>query len=273
VDPLQKKYPNESNYAFVSNNPILYTDKDGKDKVITITILNNDGTKTQIQKVDKGYFHYGHDVDNSALGVFYKQDYFQNLTIDNSKGGNITVDEAMKNPNFINNTGEYRNMQVISPTDYIVDVMKGQNSEKDDIKYGYVIFGNGKDAQWNEGLPRAAEGSETLELGDWLDLIDGTREQANFSDLLKAGKLKDLIVKVENVTEAAEKSAEAAKRIKDEIAKNHSEKKNKTDTPDSAICKTCKNRSDSAHIDEINGKGTFQKLKKEHKTTNTSNGN
>jgi len=43
VDPLQKKYPGESNYAFVSNSPILYADKDGKDKITVVTILSQDG--------------------------------------------------------------------------------------------------------------------------------------------------------------------------------------------------------------------------------------
>jgi len=33
LDPLMSKYPNESNYAFVSNNPIIYSDLDGRDKV------------------------------------------------------------------------------------------------------------------------------------------------------------------------------------------------------------------------------------------------
>jgi RHS repeat-associated protein len=35
LDPLQRKYPWESHYSFVSNNPILYIDADGKDKIIT----------------------------------------------------------------------------------------------------------------------------------------------------------------------------------------------------------------------------------------------
>jgi RHS repeat-associated protein len=43
LDPLQRKYPGESNYAFVSNNPILYVDQDGKDKIITHIYKDENG--------------------------------------------------------------------------------------------------------------------------------------------------------------------------------------------------------------------------------------
>ena len=40
IDPQQRKYPNESNYVFTSDNPIIYDDADGKDKIYTLTIID-----------------------------------------------------------------------------------------------------------------------------------------------------------------------------------------------------------------------------------------
>ncbi len=36
VDPLAEKYPNESPYVFVHNNPLIYVDPDGRDGIIVI---------------------------------------------------------------------------------------------------------------------------------------------------------------------------------------------------------------------------------------------
>jgi RHS repeat-associated protein len=58
LDPLQKKYPNESHYAFVSNSPLLYADMDGRDKIITITIINKDGSTAISTTREIGYYKY-----------------------------------------------------------------------------------------------------------------------------------------------------------------------------------------------------------------------
>ena len=36
VDPLASKYPNESPYNYVSNNPLIYIDPDGREKIVVI---------------------------------------------------------------------------------------------------------------------------------------------------------------------------------------------------------------------------------------------
>lgn len=51
LDPLQKKYPGESNYSYTSNNPILYLDIDGRDKIITHIYKDENGKILKTVKV------------------------------------------------------------------------------------------------------------------------------------------------------------------------------------------------------------------------------
>jgi hypothetical protein len=48
-----KKYPNESNYSFCSNNPIFYVDLEGKRKVTYIETTDEKGNKTYVTKIDE----------------------------------------------------------------------------------------------------------------------------------------------------------------------------------------------------------------------------
>ncbi|WP_347067847.1 RHS repeat-associated core domain-containing protein [Flavobacterium sp. WV_118_3] len=52
VDPLAHNFPFESQYGFTSQNPIIYNDPDGKNKYLTINILDeNTGIRTEIKIV------------------------------------------------------------------------------------------------------------------------------------------------------------------------------------------------------------------------------
>jgi hypothetical protein len=62
---------------------------------------------------------------------------------------------------------------------------------------------------------------------------------------------------VEEIKKMNEKSASSGNKGKQPVSK------------DSATCPVCNQRGDSTHIDEINGNGTFQKLKKAGQTDDT----
>ncbi len=280
LDPLQKKYPGESNYAFVSNNPVIYADADGRDKIITITIINKDGTMLQIQRVDKNYFNYSHENAYSGLGYFYKSSVVQHLIIDNRSGNNTTVEEAMNNPNQFIFSSEVVDKKEIGMGEFMFrSLLPGDESGK--VKYGYRIYGSGVDTDWQSGLPTASVESESLDLGSWFDFVGGLNPGlsgqdlindvvkklggVNGSDMKQIKSALDIISQqFSNLTDAADKTIKAANEIKKDQTKN-----GKSNSSDSATCPTCKSRGDSSHIDDINGKGAFDKLKKEGQTDQT----
>jgi RHS repeat-associated protein len=109
LDPLQKKYPGETHFGFVSGNPIIYADVDGRDKIYTMTIIDKDGRRTTIKRVDKGYFMYkkieGHGFGNNR---YYKQDLIVNATIDLRGTKNIaTYSEELGNQKEIGAANYY----------------------------------------------------------------------------------------------------------------------------------------------------------------------
>jgi RHS repeat-associated protein len=53
VDPMSKKYPDESPYIFSGNSPISITDQDGKEKTYYLIRIAKDGTTTQLKVVEK----------------------------------------------------------------------------------------------------------------------------------------------------------------------------------------------------------------------------
>jgi RHS repeat-associated protein len=94
TDPLQKKYPNESPYNFVSQNPILYVDKDGRDKVISITLYDKNGNRTLITQTDKNYFEYKMEFEaDASFGnkiKYYKTNVYEEYVIDLANPKNNT---------------------------------------------------------------------------------------------------------------------------------------------------------------------------------------
>jgi RHS repeat-associated protein len=99
LDPLQKEYPGETPYGFVSGNPIVYADGDGRDKIYTLTLINKEGRSTTIQRVDKDFFVYKHiEVPGFGNDRYYKQDLLVNMTIDlRGHMGKATYSEELGN--------------------------------------------------------------------------------------------------------------------------------------------------------------------------------
>lgn len=191
----------------MSGNPILYADKAGLDKIVTITTIGKDGKVTQIRSVDKNYFVYYHDNAYSGMGYFMKADVVQNYVVDLRKDG----------AQQLSYTYEIANRKEISALEYLggktMNGLKsisgyGQNGKKE---YGFRIVGSNYDAPWDEGLPKAKE-SDVLYLSDWLDMVGGLRESETPKDLWQA-TINHFRSKGVNISNDAKQIEEAAQYI------------------------------------------------------------
>ena len=91
-------------------------------------------------------------------------------------------------------------------------------SEGEREQYGIAIFGNGHSMDWSIREPKAGRGSEVLDMGEWLRLIEGTRESLTAADLAedisKNESLVKVIQKIIQLNEAGEKTEAAADHLK-----------------------------------------------------------
>jgi RHS repeat-associated protein len=82
LDPLQKKYPNETPYLYTGGNPIIFSDPDGKDRIITYYAIDKNGHNILLGTVTyKGVYAYT-STGNLVNGRYYQQDIYQNAYID-----------------------------------------------------------------------------------------------------------------------------------------------------------------------------------------------
>jgi RHS repeat-associated protein len=93
TDPMQEKYPNMSSFAYCANNPILYTDPDGSDIVITGALAS--AALQQLQNA--ATFDITLTMDNNGT-VCYTKNIDGNLT-----GRSAKVAEIIDNCSIIVN--------------------------------------------------------------------------------------------------------------------------------------------------------------------------
>lgn len=95
LDPLQKKYPGETHYGFVSGNPIIYSDPDGRDKIFRVTTIDKDGKPQLHVSRDKEFFIYS-KVERPGFGNnrYYMNDLVVDLTID-QRSNKVTYKENL----------------------------------------------------------------------------------------------------------------------------------------------------------------------------------
>jgi RHS repeat-associated protein len=171
LDPSQSKYPSEAPYAYVSGNPIIYTDPEGNEKVITITTHHKDGRITVIRKTDPDYFvHRSVWIDRSAavglpwLGFLgTKENVYENYTLDENTPNVIKSEVSTKVEETFGN-----------PVQYGTDLLKGDQSGNE--KYGYILFASAHDMENNKGNEKAAPGSEILDIDNLISALQSVRD-------------------------------------------------------------------------------------------------
>lgn len=87
VDPLTKKYPSENPYLYTGGNPILYVDKDGRDKILYFQVINLDGTVITVATKRTINNNVRLHIDKAYAGWdFYATDVKQIITYDMRTG-------------------------------------------------------------------------------------------------------------------------------------------------------------------------------------------
>jgi RHS repeat-associated protein len=96
IDPLAAKNPHESPYIFVGNNPIIFIDPDGREKIIAL-----DKNKKSDQKIIAGAEKY---KDDGAIHIFgHGNTKGMYLVLDGKK---VSVESPEQLNNFLNKNSE-----------------------------------------------------------------------------------------------------------------------------------------------------------------------
>ena len=182
LDPLQKKYPGESHYVFVSNNPLFYKDADGREKVVTITTLNKDGSKSVLKMVDKNYFYY-HTAKSTFSTAYQDRDHKESIAL------NYTIDNRAESTIITYNSYAYDINTNYTLAERTGDWLKGFFKDPP-RKYGWTMTGGGDGVspqaqlEWDSNLPKA-QYSESI--GNITGLLDAASAWREFSPLTKDG--------------------------------------------------------------------------------------
>ncbi|RYZ22584.1 MAG: hypothetical protein EOO16_08470 [Chitinophagaceae bacterium] len=175
LDPLQKKYPNESNYAFVSNIPTIYQDPDGKDKILTIVKIGRNGRTTVICKIDKNYF-LAERQSRSGGGFDYAKYSVSETQVwrENEKG--IYVQEKDKTDTYVDRSNPDFDASTLNWTLHNWGMHPLAEQKQVLKEFGFVLTGNSAGDGWTLDLGGDAIHIELLRIGALMDNIKNMRE-------------------------------------------------------------------------------------------------
>jgi len=240
VDPLAAKYPMLTPYQFASNTPIQAIDLDGLERYIVTTTAYKSPTTGKIEILDSKKVE-ANNLYKLGTGTLYQNFTWQGNNRGVS-GGAWT--QAYVPRSFLQKVGDF----------FKSIFTKGDESNKE--RPGFVVFGQANFSDWSNGLPKAAPGSKTIDLGKFLTLYGGMREGVDPADLAEdfgnSAKLAHLLEQVNKIKEAYEKTEAAVGELKG------GKEKGEAETQDS--CERCHakakhlNPSDHGKIDKVQTK-------------------
>ena len=136
-----------------------------------------------IQRVIKNEWAFEYASQSAAYNEVNKRHIYQTLTIDmssgNPRGSDIHFQQYNSQELYHSSIGEYLSSKL------------GFNN-KSFTSWGMQMYGSGKNMKWQNGLP-SGKGSESLDLGKWLDLVGtlrpGTSEKDIAEDFIKDNEI------------------------------------------------------------------------------------
>lgn len=227
VDPLQKKYSGENPYLYTGGNPIIYGDPDGRDRILMITIINEDGSMTRLQQTDYSKFNYTKENVYDGGMKYYRSSEIVDLIIDNRFGAQTTVDQAMNNPDAGNVRIQRTTIdeeQISGLTYYIYKIFGNPTNDRHlKSKVGIFTYGKGLNLGWQKMNETAAEGSESINLESLLDVVGAIGPNSSPSELYNeivqkwmkhAGKdMKEVLTAINMIVKASDGATEAIDNV------------------------------------------------------------
>ena len=260
LDPLSIKFPFESHYCYVSNNPIIYKDIEGKSKYITLISIfvdekGNETSRTTAvvyindkdlieRKVSKESTIFGistHDYTNyyeyydlnEVHTTKYKPDGTIVSTTKEEKKGNLRYTSGLQSKNWAN---------------------WWMKDSDDDNKFEEGLHGIRWTTSGGTGEGNSYESGGKAIFSDNLDLmlaVLGVNGPGAPTKLLGLKFLSDVVGILST-------SHDVNENIIDPLFEKHGVVK-KVDADGKATCPSCLEKQDSTHIDAINGAGTYNK--------------
>jgi hypothetical protein len=192
LDPLMKKYPNESNYAYCSNNPIYYVDKEGKKKITYIETIDEKGNKSYVTKINEkavrnirvittlfGYSTGGYNDVDFDLVEFVRVDAKTGKTY--STGEIVTERTKSLFDNAIENFSD------------AMEKMKGKESDREG---GLGLTSKDFTANEEKFFAKAKYREDAIDIEALLGARGGAEVGSSIKLFGEIGKLKEALVKI-----------------------------------------------------------------------------
>lgn len=251
LDPLAREFPSESNYSFAGNNPIYNIDQDGKKKTVYTYTIDGRTGETTVKRIKTD----GLDV------VRYRSWYSGILTYDWYDYSEINVkfiDKDGKSHNVFN-SGKIRGGEIRTNTflksERWAKWKTNDHATKDNRTFsGWIGTSSEGGGSENEYEPNAGKGSKYVDYGRILKTIgyiQGFTRQKPESALELLGDLNSALGLAKDFATDNDKSG-----IINVDASTDPEKRTSPN-----VCPACGQEKDSAHIDQVNGAGTYEKQK------------
>lgn len=202
VDPLQKKYPGESPYSYTGDNPILFVDLDGKDRIVSFYCLTTKGERVLINRTTYKQAHevtYGVNraINFFETGRYYKADIEQTVVLDLASG------------KIVENYFKEGVTKPISLGDYLWGPPKKSSMTQSKAKgsyqdYGYSVTGN-SNGENIDFIDKAGETLGSINIGGLLDVLSvaGAEPDALFESFDKSA-LENVLIGLEKVKTSKE---------------------------------------------------------------------
>jgi hypothetical protein len=273
---LTKGYPMLTPYQFASNTPIAAIDLDGLEALIVVSgeywkgriqeaVTNKDveyATFLAFEAVSKTLEDLPNDdARNWALGKGGWQGNSPAILNYKDHSGLIVKTEDGTTLFRIENTSPKDDVHNASWLDRIVDWLGWGEGLKGGG--GYAFFTSNKDAVGTPiGHVRSGKADGFIDIDLLMKAIGASSSAAGNSSVPFPGKsVKDVLQGVKQILDAYQTGSDVGDALGIE-----DNKKPKSSGSNKLTCPTCKQEQDSTHIDQINGPGTYGKVKQEQKT-------